>query len=203
MPVCTSYAQRNTSRFTTLACLTQAQGQEFTAAGQPGVYQGLRSGDRIRRLEVMTLCAAHELSDFADMLCCLPLTLPCMSVQETVLPGIAALAAAVGDLRPTRLLPYLLYSDASDVQQGGVKFHALLAFLAGDLQLLRSQEGFTRLAMLPVVTPQMVGVEPAADKRTSAESQKYEPVHHVSSSTIVSDTHRVDLSSNLPGAKHA
>ena len=55
---------------------------------------------------------------------------------------------------PVIIYPFMLWSDGSQLNIGGVKFHAVLIMPANwPLPHLRSKKGYRRLALLPVVDP--------------------------------------------------
>lgn len=57
---------------------------------------------------------------------------------------------------PVILYPYLLWSDGSQLTVCGTKFHVVnIAPANWPLQRLRSKKGHRRLALLPVVNPDL------------------------------------------------
>lgn len=62
------------------------------------------------------------------------------------------------------VLPYLLYSDGTELKRGGAKFRPVYMWLANlPLTLLRRRSCYRMMAMLPIVDADTLGV----DERTT------------------------------------
>ena len=132
----------------TILCCTTPSAALLPAAEDAAFHRDIRTGDWLPQA-LVSIFTGPAVSRALRLL--QVQVLPSVKKVLTLDSGLQAALRGATRNPEAMVLPYVLYSDATHVTDGGRKIHPLLLYQCLPLPLLRSRHAFERLAMLPVL----------------------------------------------------